>query len=145
MPDSGADISVAGRALLSHLHKHPDNLLPSTVTPRAVKAYRQAPSDNHTWDCSVRRGFSHLPRCFHHSSVMESCKGSENTTRMLPLPVELPASPLVATIQPPPGIGIMEEFPSVFDGTVKVIEGDITLADDASTPPGQSHLLSVIS
>ena len=34
LPDSGADISVAGRALLSHLHEHPDNLLPSNVTPR---------------------------------------------------------------------------------------------------------------
>ena len=33
-----------------------------------------------------------------------------------PLPVELPESPLVATI--------MEEFPSVFDGMVKVMEGE---------------------
>ena len=36
LPDSGADISVAGRALLEHLHEHPDNLLPSDVTPKAI-------------------------------------------------------------------------------------------------------------
>ena len=43
LPDSGADISVAGRALLSHLHEHPDNLLPSNVTPHAVNGSLMRP------------------------------------------------------------------------------------------------------
>ena len=59
---------------------------------------------------------------------MESCKGLRILPECYPLPVELPG------IQPPPGGNIMEEFHSVFDGTVKVMEGEffhITLADDA--------------
>ena len=36
LPDSGADICAAGTALLQQLHEHPDNLLPSTINPRAV-------------------------------------------------------------------------------------------------------------
>ena len=36
LPDSGADICVAGTALLQQLHEHPDNLLPSVITPRTV-------------------------------------------------------------------------------------------------------------
>ena len=36
LPDSGADISVAGLAMLECLNEHPDNLLYSSVTPRAV-------------------------------------------------------------------------------------------------------------
>ena len=43
LPDSGADISVAGKALLDHLHEHPDNLLTSDVTPRAVNGTKMHP------------------------------------------------------------------------------------------------------
>ena len=36
LPDSGAEISIAGHGLLKSLNEHPDNLLPSTTSPRAV-------------------------------------------------------------------------------------------------------------
>ena len=33
LPDSGADLSVAGKMALVHLGEHEDNLLPSNITP----------------------------------------------------------------------------------------------------------------
>ena len=43
LPDSGADISVAGKAALHHLGEHEDNLLPSQIIPRAVNGTRMYP------------------------------------------------------------------------------------------------------
>ena len=43
LPDSGADVSVAGKATLNSLGEHEDNLLPSQVIPRAVNRTRMYP------------------------------------------------------------------------------------------------------
>ena len=43
LPDSGADVSVAGRLLLEQLGKHEANLLPTSVTFRAVDMVRGTP------------------------------------------------------------------------------------------------------
>ena len=43
LPDSGADISVAGPDVLKSLNDHPDNLLPSSVKPRAVNGTSMSP------------------------------------------------------------------------------------------------------
>ena len=41
--DSGADVSVVGELLLNFLREHPDNLLPSSITPSAVNGTRMRP------------------------------------------------------------------------------------------------------
>ena len=38
LPDSGADISVAGQELLEHLDEHTDHLIPSQIVPRATNS-----------------------------------------------------------------------------------------------------------
>jgi len=43
LPDSGADISVASISLLDCLQEHPDNLLSSDITPRAVNGTKMHP------------------------------------------------------------------------------------------------------
>ena len=43
LPDSGADLSVAGKVALTHLGEHQDNLLPSNITPRAVNGTKMQP------------------------------------------------------------------------------------------------------
>ena len=43
LPDSGADISVAGTDIVQLLGDHTDNLLPSRVTPRTVSGQKMAP------------------------------------------------------------------------------------------------------
>lgn len=62
---------------------------------------------------------------------LESCQGAEDLAGMLPTS-STPTPPRVATVQS--SEGILAEFPSVFDGKVKVMEGEkfhITLAGDA--------------
>ena len=46
LPDSGADISVAGPSILQSLRDHPDNLLPSKITPHTVNGQKMASSAN---------------------------------------------------------------------------------------------------
>ena len=43
LPDSGADISVAGKAALWSLGEHEDNLLPSQIIPKAVNGTKMKP------------------------------------------------------------------------------------------------------
>ena len=43
LPDSGADISAVGQELLHHLGHHVDNLLPSSISPRAVNGTTMIP------------------------------------------------------------------------------------------------------
>ena len=43
LPDSGAEISIAGHQLLHSLNEHRDNLLPSNMSPRAVNGSSMNP------------------------------------------------------------------------------------------------------
>ena len=43
LPDSGADVSVAGLNAIEQLRDHKDNFLPSQVTPRTVSGHRMYP------------------------------------------------------------------------------------------------------
>ena len=43
LPDSGADISAAGTSILSQLNEHIDNLLPSSVIPKAANGAEMHP------------------------------------------------------------------------------------------------------
>ena len=46
LPDSGADVSLAGPSLLQDLKDHPDNLPPSAVSSRAVDGSVMKPMVN---------------------------------------------------------------------------------------------------
>ena len=134
LPDSGADVSVAGELLLEHLQEHPGNLLPSGITPRAVNGTLMRPigrlpvalsldgqefhEDFHiypevrgillSWKAS--RGLGILPECY-------------------PRPLKKACVANVSTV-----CDLVGEFPSVFDGKVKVMEGEkfhISLTEDA--------------
>ena len=43
IPDSGADVSAAGEAILHHLNEHLDNLLPSHIVPKAANGTEMHP------------------------------------------------------------------------------------------------------
>ena len=43
LPDSGRKISKAGQGFLHSLNEHPDNLLPSTISPQAVNGSTMHP------------------------------------------------------------------------------------------------------
>ena len=51
LPDSGADISAAGKEILVHLNEHINTLAPSNVMPKAVnpKAAAHVAADLQCW------------------------------------------------------------------------------------------------
>lgn len=142
LPDSGADISVAGMSLLHNLSEHPDNLLPSSITSRAVNG-------------SVMRPIGKLPvtlslgpkTCTEDFHIYPDVNGSliswraARTLSILPdcypSPPKTPPKPpfhCVANVQGKPVDALMSEFPSVFDGSVRSMEGEefrIVLSEDA--------------
>ena len=146
LPDSGADISVAGRDLLEHLHELPGNLLPSNVTPRAVNGTKMHPlgkipvtlslgAHQYTDDVYI------YPEVAGTLISWKAAKGLKILPDSYPNPPS-PSPPQVAitdvstpdhpTIDHP--TGIMSEYPHVFDGNVKTMEGEkfhIALTDDA--------------
>ena len=184
LPDSGADVSLAGPSLLQDLKDHPDNLPPSAVSSRAV-------------DGSVMKPIGQLPITFSLGSrsykdevyIYPGVKGTllswkaasglgilpsnypcpaidvraiatqcepfvHNVSVPAPTPIATPAPPpiepaaSVATpTSPPVGTNtvavplsanpqghITSDYPRVFDGVVKMMEGEefrIVLAEDA--------------
>ena len=109
LPDSGVDISVAGLAMLHSLNEHPDNLEPSSVTPRAINGTTMSPIGKlqvclSLWPTEYTDDF-HIPA---------------NLAQLVPVPPRVAA---VQQIPLPTSEDLMAEFPSVFDGKVKVEGG----------------------
>ena len=139
LPDSGADISVAGNTLLQHLHEHAGNLLPSNITPRTVNGTKMHPIGKLPVTLSL--GTRHFTDDFHIypevSGVLRSWKAAKGLNVLpecYPQPTEMPNPHPVAAISTSKALEIMTEYPSVFDGQIKTMEGEkfrIILTDDA--------------
>ena len=54
LPDSGADVSVAGIDIIKQLGDHKDNLLPSHITPRTVSGHKMSPIGKLPVDITIR-------------------------------------------------------------------------------------------
>ena len=143
LPDSGADISVAGLAMLKSLDEHPDNLLPSNITPRAVNGTTMYPVGRLPVTMSL--GTEEYADDFHIYPQVRGALLSWKAAMGLkilpasypyPSPWSVSNSPQVAVIEKDPlpsSENIRAEFPSVFDGQVKTMDGEefhIELVDD---------------
>ena len=133
LPDSGADISVAGKAALSTLGEHVDNLLPSQIIPRAVNGTRMYPirklpvtlalggrkyvEDLHIYpnvkgvllSWKAAKGLNILPKSYPHPSNHQATNSITTTAT---------ANHAVTSQQ------IMNEFSSVFDRQIKTMDGE---------------------
>lgn len=83
LPDSGADISVAGKTALSHLSKHKNNLLPSTIIPRAVNRTRMQPIGKLPVKMRNTYNYFHI---YWGTPIMESCYRTQHLTQVLSTP-----------------------------------------------------------
>ena len=131
LPDSGADISAAGEETLHLLGEHPSNLLPSTVVPRAVNGTTMKPQGKiminlqlgtrkHCEDLHVypgmliswraAKGLGILPQNYPHP---------EDTNT-----VKHPNLKVANASHPPKREELMDEFPAVFDGCIRTMEGE---------------------
>ena len=131
LPDSGADISAAAEHILSRLNEHRNNLLPSEFTPHAANGQKmnsigkmrvqfRLTGNEHKEDMYI---FPNL------SGVIISWKAAK-ALRILPhyhLPLVFPWNPSIkattVTHSPPPMDDLKQEFPTVFDGSIRIIEG----------------------
>ena len=152
LPDSGAAISAAGTEIFRKLGEHKMTLAPSQTTPQATNGALMQPIGKipvtfqlgtHLFreDLNVHRkitgvllswraakGLCILPECY------------PNPVTPQPSPVEPPnkailslATP-VSTNKPPAPESMMMEFPTVFNGQINNMEGElfrISLTDDA--------------
>ena len=141
--DSGSDICAAGPHLVRALNEHMDNLADSAVTPKAVNGSllhpvgkiprvtfeidnRKASADVHVYECvsntiiswSIAQKLGILPTNYPSPALAINKLHSSS-----------PENPPTAATE-----AIMAEFPSVFEGQVRVMPGEkfqIRLADDA--------------
>ena len=143
LPNSGADILSAGKEALSYLGKHVNNLLPSKIILQAVNRTRmwsigkiavtfQFGKKTYTDDLHIypkvtgvlqswraAKGLSILPECYTRpiGTTLVS-KEHPPTTRVNTLEASSLVSPM------PTSEDIMKEFPSVFDGQIKTMDGE---------------------
>ena len=181
LPDSGADVSLAGSSLLQDLKDHPDNLPPSAVSSRAVggsvmKPIGQLPITFSLGSRSYKdevyiypgvkgtllswkaaRGLGILPSNYpcpaiDVRAIATQCEPFVHNVSVSATPIATPAPPPIEpavsvatpmhlatnTVAVPlsanPQGHITSDYPRVFDGVVKMMEGEefrIVLAEDA--------------
>ena len=137
LPDSGADICVAGRILLEQLNEHPDNIPPSSVTPRAVNGTSMRPIGK--LPVKVSLGAQEHTAEFHiYPEVSGTLLSWEAAKALHILPPHYPNPPqpptLCLTASETKRQDVRTDFPTVFDGLIKTMEGEkfhIAPTDDA--------------
>ena len=83
LPDSGADVSLAGPSLLQDLKDHPDNLPPSAVSSRALDGSVMKPIDQ--LSRSYKDEVYYYPKV-KGTLVVEGSERPGNLTIELPMP-----------------------------------------------------------
>ena len=148
LPDSGADISAAGQELLHHLGHHVDNLLPSSISPRAVNGTTMIPLGK--IPVTLQLGSQSCKDDLHVYPGVSGALISWKTARKLAiLPANYPhpiqtrdteAIPQVKVTRTGQGETrqlmdiLVQEFPEVFNGQVTTMKGErftISLTDNA--------------
>ena len=142
LPDSGAEITAAGKDILKYLDHHPHNLLPSTIAPRTVNGSSMSPIGR--IPITIHLEGKQCTDDLHVIPGIKGCVISWQASKCLGiLPAHYPnptkAEPnitMIATDQRgiPTAQEVWEEFPSVFDGQVRVMDGEqfhITLTENA--------------
>ena len=142
LPDSGADVSAAGEAVLHHLNEHIDNLLPSHIIPKAANGTEMHPmgklpvhlklgnkefaDELHiypdvcgmliSWKACKSLGI--LPDCYPHPLVATA------VTQTQPLDPPSISTTHVSTTSSLTKDSVVAEFPMVFDGIVRAMDGE---------------------
>ena len=141
LPDSGADISAAGPQILKLLGEHASNLLSSDVIPQAANGHKMKPlgklpitfqlqGQTHSEDMHIypeisgvimswkaTKGLNILP--VHYPDPIPAA-GTITTSALTPVDVNS-----VSTLTPSQiPSEIVKTFPSVFDGQIRVMQGE---------------------
>ena len=148
LPDSGADISLAGRGILRLLNEKISNLLPSNIIPKVANGTTMHPLGKLSVTFKLKnREYTddlHIYPSVHGILMSwQVCKGLGILPHCYPDPVAVDATPsskgsqpqvLNTTIMPLNRESVVKEFPTVFDGNIRSMDGEefhIHLTDDA--------------
>ena len=143
LPDSGADISVAGPDTVTALGDHCQNLLPSDMTPRGVTGHRMMPLGQ--IPVTITLGAVTYTDALHIYPEVKGVLLSWKTSKALrvlptnyPSPLSSLDTPLISATTTQegttPSLDPAKEFPTVFDGNITQMDGEhfhITLTDGA--------------
>ena len=141
LPDSGADISVAGPSVIQQLGEHCNNLLGSNMTPRGVSGRKLTPLGQLPVQITLGRT-THTDNLHIYPNVkgiLLSWKAAQ-ALNVLPkdYPSQLPdtrALSLSVNQKPQePSSDLMSEFPTVFNDQINQMKGEefhINLTQDA--------------
>ena len=145
LPDSGADISAVGTSILSQLNEHIDNLLPSSVIPKAANGTEMHPVGRLPV-CFKIGNKEHLDDLHIYPNVTGTLMSWKTCTELGILPNCYPNLTIssntvnsVAATTPAANLSLdkhsaVQEFPTVFDVNINSMEGEefhIYLTDDA--------------
>ena len=147
LPDSGADVSVAGMAAVKQLGVHKDSLLPSRVMPRTVSGHKMKPMGKLPVKITLGEltHEDHLHIYPEVSGVLlswQTCRSLKILPARYPsqICVDSPPAHAVSSLHAPgknhssPQAHLISEFPEIFNGQVKAMQGEefhIQLSDDA--------------
>ena len=141
LPDSGADLSVAGPSFVTALGDHKSNLLPSRVAPRTVSGHKISPLGKMPVTISV--GSNTYKDDIHIYTQVDgillswrACIGLGILPPHYPQPAIRMVQTSQAAVQPKrvTSQDLINEFPMVFNEVVQAMEGEsfrIELTDDA--------------
>ena len=139
LPDSGAEISVAGPSIIQSLRDHPDNLLPSQITPRTVNSQKMTPTGKRPVQIKIGN-HTHKDELHIYPNVKGVLMSWGMCMALSILPPSYPQHIKVQTItssettQQVTSQNLINEFPRVFNNKVKPMKGEhfhIALIDDA--------------
>ena len=143
LPDSGADVSAAGKAILHHLNEHVDNLLPSHIVPKAAKGTEMHPigklpvnlklgnrefaDELHIYPdvCGILiswkacKSLGILPDCYPHTPVATAVMSTQAFDLL-----SVNATSANTTTSLLTKNSVVTEFPMVFDGIIRAMDGE---------------------
>ena len=148
LPDSGADILAAGRGILRLLNENTSNLLPSNIIPKVANGATMHPLGKIPVTFKLKnREYTddlHIYPSVHGILMSwQVCKGLGILLHCYPDPVSMDVTPsskgsqpqvFSATIMILNRESVVKEFPTVFDGNIRSMDGEefhIHLTDDA--------------
>ena len=144
LPDSGADISVAGPDTITMLGDHCKNLLPSDMVPRGVTGHWMTPIGQ--LPVTITLGTVTYRDTLHIYTAVKGVLLYWKTSKALrvlppnyPSPLSSPGTPSISVAtttkeSTSPILDPAKDFPTVFDGNIKQMDGEefhITLTEGA--------------
>ena len=135
LPDSGADISAAGKETLQTLNEHVNSLIPSRVIPKAANGMKMYPLGKipvkiqlgcyeHSEELHIYPNISGTLlswKAYKSLGILRDCYPNPITPKQQSINQITEHTKTLSILEPPTLDNIMKEFPSVFDVQIRTM------------------------